>query len=86
MSGRRNGRHIGKKVSVGSISRFTRNETGRTLEGPAEKTRGVPDTRATDRASWFQRRKGKRMRDRIANIRWMVERAREHQQDLYGFH
>ena len=30
----------------------------RTLEGIAEKTRCVPDTRTTDRASWFQKRKG----------------------------
>ena len=28
-----------------------------TLEAIAEKTRGVPDTSTTDRASWFQKRK-----------------------------
>ena len=30
----------------------------RVIEGIAEKTRGVPDTRTSDRASWFQKRKG----------------------------
>ena len=54
-----------------------------TLEGIAiaEKTRGVPGTRTTNRANWFQKRKG--TRDHIANLRRMMERAREHQQYLY---
>ena len=53
------------------------------LEGIAEKTRAVPGTRTTDRASWFQKRKG--TRDHIANLRWMMERSREHQQYIVCF-
>ena len=51
----------------------------------SEKTGGIPYPRATNRASRVQtRRRG--TRDYIANLRWMMEKAREHQSDLYVLH
>ena len=45
------------------------------------KTGGIPDPRATNRASRVQTRKG--TRDHVANLRWVMEKAREQQRDLY---
>ena len=49
--------------------------------GHTEKTGGIPYPRATNRASRFRRGIG--TRDLIANLRWMMEKVREHQRDLY---
>ena len=31
-------------------------------------------------------RKGRRTRDQVANIRWIIEKAREFQKNIYLFH
>ena len=43
-----------------------------------EKAGSIPYPRATSRAS-----RGRGTRDQIANLRWLMEKAREHQRDLY---
>ena len=35
------------------------------------------------RTDWFQFRKGRGTRDQIANIHWIIEKAREFQKNIY---
>ena len=60
-----------------------RSDFARKQDAPAdhtEKTGCIPYPRATNRASRVHTRRG--TRDHITNLRWMMEKAREHQRDL----
>ena len=49
--------------------------------GYTEKTGGIPFPELPIEQAGFRRGRG--TRDHIANLRWMMEKAREHQRDLY---
>ena len=54
-----------------------------TLEGIAEKERFLAHEPPMEQAGF---RRGRRTRDHITDIRWVMERARAHQQHIYVFH